>query len=209
MNKGLNATDLPEGVAFFPHYFDETQQATLVETLRLIVSKAPLYQPTMPRTGKPLSVSMTNCGSLGWITDKDGGYRYQAHHPTTKAPWPPIPDILNELWHKISNYSAEPEACLINFYNDKAKMGLHQDRDEQNFDAPVISVSLGDDARFKIGGLARIDKVQSMILRSGDLLVMGGKSRLVFHGIDRIYAGTSTLLKSGGRINLTLRRVNR
>ena len=199
---------LPDGVQFLPGHFDGPEQMALVEAIRQIVKAAPLFTPIMPKTGTPMSVRMTNCGQLGWVTDKENGYRYQSTHPVTGMPWPPIPDMLIKLWQDIADYSGPPEACLVNFYNDTAKMGLHQDRDETDFSAPVVSVSLGDDARFRIGGIVKGGKTQSISLRSGDVLVMGGASRLAFHGIDRIYPGTSTLLPKGGRINLTLRRVN-
>jgi DNA oxidative demethylase len=198
---------LPDGVIFLPDYFDGSAQLALVEAIRHVVKAAPLFTPVMPKTGTPMSVRMTNCGLLGWVTDKANGYRYQPTHPVTGQPWPAMPELLLDLWRDVANYVAPPEACLVNFYDETAKMGLHQDRDEQDFIAPVVSVSLGDEARFKIGGTTRGGKTQSIILRSGDVLVMGGVSRLAFHGIDRIYPGTSTLLQKGGRINLTLRRV--
>jgi DNA oxidative demethylase len=201
-------SDLPEGVTFLPDYFDSAAQIELVEAIRQIVKAAPLFTPVMPKTGVAMSVRMTNCGSLGWVTDKADGYRYQENHPVTGEPWPAMPDMLLALWKSVSDFAAPPEACLVNFYGDAAKMGLHQDRDEKDFAAPVVSVSLGDEARFRIGGTSRGGKTQSINLRSGDVLVMGGPSRLAFHGIDRIYPGTSTLLPKGGRINLTLRRVN-
>jgi len=198
---------LPGGVRHFPGYLGRDEQVALVEEVRAIVREAPLYTPTMPRTGKPLSVRMTNCGTLGWVTDKQSGYRYQRHHPETGAPWPPIPQRLLALWGDIAPEAPQPEACLINFYEPTAKMGLHQDRDEQTFDAPVVSISLGDTCLFRIGGTSRTDPTRSIKLESGDVVVMGGEARLVFHGVDRIYPGTSTLLKAPGRINLTLRRV--
>lgn len=176
--------------------------------VRDVVAEAPLYVPVMPGTGKAMSVRMTNCGPLGWVTDKERGYRYQATHPVTGRPWPAIPQILLDLWREVSGYDREPEACLVNFYGDDAKMGLHQDRDETDFNAPVVSVSLGNSCLFRIGGLERKDRTSSLKLESGDVFVLGGAGRLCFHGVDRIYPGTSTLLKSGGRINLTLRRVN-
>lgn len=199
---------LSEGLLHFPSYFDRSSQEVLVEVVRDIVVQAPLYVPTMPGTGKPMSVRMTNCGSLGWVTDKERGYRYQATHPVTGEPWPAIPQMLLELWHEVSGYNKEPEACLVNFYSDDAKMGLHQDRDETDFNAPVLSVSLGNCCLFRVGGLDRKDRTSSLKLESGDVFVLGGAGRLRFHGVDRIYPGTSTLLKNGGRINLTLRRVN-
>jgi DNA oxidative demethylase len=201
------SADLPEGVTFYPGWFGTDQQRALVEAVRDVVRQAPLFTLVMPKTGTPMSVRMTNCGQLGWVTDKEKGYRYQAMHPVTGRLWPAIPNVLIELWNKVAGYAAAPEACLVNFYDDKAKMGLHQDRDEQDFAAPVVSVSLGDDARFRIGGTKRNEKTVSLVLRSGDVLVMGGASRLAFHGIDKTYPATSDLLPKGGRINLTLRRV--
>ena len=198
---------LPDGVRFYPGAFDDASQTKLLEAIRNVVKAAPLFTPIMPKTGVAMSVRMTNCGELGWVTDKQNGYRYQSTHPVTGEPWPAMPEQLVALWRELSNYAALPEACLINFYDEQAKMGLHQDRDEQDFAAPVISVSLGDDARFRIGGVARGGKTHSLMLRSGDVIVFGGASRLAYHGIDRIYPGTSTLLPKGGRINLTLRRV--
>ncbi len=170
---------------------------------------APLYTPAMPSTGKEMSVRMTNCGTLGWVTDKERGYRYQATHPVTGERWPPIPEMLLTLWRELSDYPHPPEACLVNFYSDTAKMGLHQDRDEADLDAPVVSVSLGDACLFRVGGTTRSGSTQSLRLESGDVVVLGGAGRLCFHGVDRIYPGTSDLLPKGGRINLTLRRVTR
>jgi DNA oxidative demethylase len=200
---------LLNGIRHLPEFLDREAQARLVETVRAIVTQAPLYVPAMPRTGKPMSVRMTNCGSLGWVTDKDQGYRYQPHHPATGEPWPAIPDELLEIWDTLSGYPKPPEACLINFYADDARMSLHQDRDEQALDAPVVSLSLGNTCLFRVGGLERADPTGSFRLQSGDAVVLGGEGRLAFHGVDRIYPATSTLLKKGGRINLTLRRVNR
>ena len=197
---------LPEGITHLPGHFAPESQAELLAVLREAVAVSPLFMPVMPRTATPFSVRMTNLGSLGWVSDVKG-YRYQPYHPTTNQPWPPMPQVLLDLWHQVANYANDPEACLINFYNTEAKMGLHQDRDEKDFNAPVVSVSLGDTGVFRIGNTTKGGKTQSIKLASGDVLVMGGASRLRFHGIDRIIPGTSTLLKDGGRINLTLRRV--
>lgn len=183
-------------------------QAALVRLLRAAVAEAPFFQPVMPRTGRPFSVRMTNLGPLGWVSDREG-YRYQATHPETERPWPAIPDLVMEVWQKVSGYPHPPEACLVNFYAAEAKMGLHQDRDEKDLAAPVVSISLGDTAIFRIGGTARGGKTETITLSSGDVLVMGGASRLCYHGIDRVLSGTSSLLKDGGRINLTLRRVTK
>jgi alkylated DNA repair protein (DNA oxidative demethylase) len=200
---------LPKGVRHMPGFLSREVQEGLVESIREVVKAAPLYTPAMPRTGKEMSVRMTNCGSLGWVTDKERGYRYQPEHPVTGEAWPPIPETLLALWREVSGYPHPPEACLVNFYTDAAKMGLHQDRDEREFDAPVVSVSLGDACLFRVGGTRRDDRTVSFRLESGDVVVLGGEGRLAFHGVDRIYPMTSALLKQGGRINLTLRRVTK
>jgi DNA oxidative demethylase len=196
------------GLRLFPSYFDRPRQEAVVAAIREVVARAPLYAPRMPKSGAPMSVKMTNCGPLGWMTD-EGGYRYQPAHPQTGAPWPPIPDILLAAWQDLARYPHAPEACLINYYGPAAKMGLHQDRDEDDFAAPVLSLSVGDTCLFRIGGTKRSDATRSLRLASGDALVLGGDARLAFHGVDRIMPGTSTLLPEGGRINLTLRRVTR
>ncbi|WFR95233.1 alpha-ketoglutarate-dependent dioxygenase AlkB family protein [Rhizobium tumorigenes] len=198
---------LLNGIRHLPGYLDRTAQEALVEQIRAVVAEAPLFVPAMPGTGKPMSVRMTNCGPLGWVTDKQRGYRYQSTHPENGRPWPSIPESLLALWVEVAGYEKPPEACLVNFYADDAKMGLHQDKDEQNMGAPVVSISLGNSCLFRIGGTVRTDKTSSIKLASGDIVVLGGEGRLCFHGVDRIYPVTSTLLKSGGRINLTLRRV--
>ncbi len=200
---------LPKGFRYLPGQLDRDAQQQLVDDIRTVVEAAPLYVPTMPRTGKPMSVRMTNCGVLGWVTDKERGYRYQANHPVTGRPWPPIPPRLMKLWEDLAGYGVPPEACLVNFYDPTAKMGMHQDRDEQDLDAPVLSVSLGDACLFRIGDRTREGGTTSFRLQSGDVVVLGGEGRLAFHGVDRIYPRTSTLLRNGGRINLTLRRVTR
>ncbi|MCV0394672.1 MAG: alpha-ketoglutarate-dependent dioxygenase AlkB [Rhizobiaceae bacterium] len=200
-------TDLPPGVRYRPGHLGPDAQAALVEDIRRVVAEAPLYVPVMPRTGTEMSVRMTNCGTLGWVTDKEGGYRYQSRHPVTGGAWPPIPPRLIALWEEVADHAWPPEACLVNFYDEHARMGLHQDRDEATFDAPVVSVSLGDACRFRIGGPKRTDRTVALRLESGDVIVFGGESRLAFHGVDRIYPGSSTLLRNGGRVNLTLRRV--
>ncbi|AMJ63107.1 alpha-ketoglutarate-dependent dioxygenase AlkB family protein [Bosea sp. PAMC 26642] len=196
------------GVVHWPGYLGSDAQAALVADLREAARQAPFFQPRMPKTGKPFSVRMTNCGSLGWVSDQSG-YRYQPLHPDTGAPWPPLPPVLLQAWRELAGYPHPPEACLVNFYEPGAKMGLHQDRDEEDFDAPVLSLSLGDTALFRIGGTARGGKTVSLRLASGDALLFGGEARLAFHGIDPILAGSSALLPQGGRINLTLRRVTK
>lgn len=198
--------EIAPGVVHYPEYLDRTAQETLVAALRAAAQAAPLFRPRMPRTGKPFSVMMTNLGPLGWVSD-ESGYRYQAAHPETGRPWPPLPETLSQAWNSLAGYPHPPEACLVNFYEASARMGLHQDRDEAEFEAPVVSLSLGDTALFRIGGTERRGPTRSLRLASGDALVFGGPARLAFHGIDRVMAGTSTLLPQGGRINLTLRRV--
>lgn len=205
---GPAGTALPEGVALHDGFLDRGAQERLLAAIRAVVAEAPLYRPEMPRTGKPFSVRMTNCGALGWVSDR-AGYRYQATHPVTGRPWPPIPEMLLDLWQQLAGYPHPPEACLINYYDGEARMGLHRDEDEAERAAPVLSVSLGDDCRFRIGGTERGGPTRSVRLASGDVLLFGGPSRLAYHGVDRVYPGTSTLLERGGRINLTLRRVTR
>ena len=152
-----------------------------------------------------MSVRMTAAGQFGWISDR-AGYRYEARHPAG-MPWPSIPEPVLAIWDALSGVDRQPECCLINFYGEGARMGLHQDKDEADFDFPVLSVSLGDDGLFRMGGAARSDRTQSLWLQSGDVVVMGGAARLAFHGVDRIRFGSSSLLAQGGRINLTLRVV--
>ncbi len=199
--------EVAPGVMHWPGWLDRAQQEALVADLREVVRAAPLFTPIMPRTGTPFSVRMSNCGTLGWVSDKLGGYRYQPLHPETGQPWPAIPPALLAAWAALAEFPHPPEACLINHYVATAKMGLHQDRDEANFSAPVLSLSLGDTAVFRIGGTTRGGKTISLKLQSGDALLFGGPARLAFHGIDRVLPGSSTLLPQEGRINLTLRRV--
>ena len=193
----------------FPQALARETQIALLAAIREVVAQAPLFTPAMPRSGNPMSVRMTNCGPLGWVTDKERGYRYQATHPKTGTPWPPIPNVLLELWLELAGYPAPPQACLVNYYEGNAKMGLHQDKDEEDFAAPVLSVSLGDTGIFRLGGRSRREPTRKFELRSGDVVVLGGADRLAYHGIDRVLAGTSDLLPEGGRFNLTLRRVTK
>jgi DNA oxidative demethylase len=200
--------EVQPGLIHYPAYLDRAAQEALREALREALSDAPLFQPRMPKTGKPFSVLMTNCGPLGWVSD-ERGYRYQPTHPSTGAPWPPIPEIARAAWAELAPEAPPPEACLVNYYQASARMGLHQDRDEEDFAAPVLSLSLGDTCLFRVGGLDRRDRTRSFNLESGDAVILGGPARLAFHGVDRIKSGSSTLLEQGGRINLTLRRVSK
>ncbi len=195
------------GWRHLPGWLSPVRQRTLFAELRASIADAPLLRPTMPRTGKAFSVLMTNFGPLGWVSDRDGGYRYQTTHPHTGRPWPPIPDLLAEVWDTVAGYRAPPEACLVNYYAAGARLGSHRDEDEDDARAPVVSVSLGDDATFHLGGPRRGDPKRRLVLRSGDVFVLGGAARDFYHGIDRIHPGTSDLLDEGGRFSLTLRRV--
>jgi len=199
-------TELP-GFRHLAGYFGPPEQKALLAELRAVIEAAPLFVPRMPRSGKPFSVRMSNCGTLGWVSDKEGGYRYQPTHPETGLAWPAMPRRLLDLWDEVADFSQHPEACLINYYSAGTRMGSHRDADEEDFAAPVVSVSLGDDAVFHVGGARRGDAKRRLTLRSGDVVVLGGEARLAYHGIDRVLSGTSTLLDEGGRLNLTLRRV--
>ena len=199
----------PPAFRYLEGFLDPAAQAALVAQIRRIATEAPFFQPVMPRSGQPFSVRMTNAGPLGWLSDKSG-YRYSPLHPVTGRPWPAIPDSLLDLWCDLTGLCVPPECCLVNFYKGaKARMGLHQDRDEETFAAPVVSLSLGDSALFRIGGPERRGRTRSFTLRSGDIVVLAGESRRFFHGIDRIMPGSSDLLEGGGRLNITLRRVSR
>ena len=193
------------GASVWKGLLDAPAQARLVEALRSVVAAAPLFSPET-RWGKRMSVQMTSAGKYGWFSDRRG-YRYIDRHPSG-MPWPAIPEPVLEIWRAVAPSARAPDCCLVNFYRDTAKMGLHQDRDEADFSQPVVSISLGDDGLFRIGGTERGGPTQSVWLASGDVLVLGGAARLAYHGIDRIRAGSSTLLKDGGRINLTLRVVD-
>ena len=185
-----------------PGFLNRPRQEAMVTDLRAVVAAAPLFHPET-RWGRKMSVAMTSAGTVGWVSDRRG-YRYDRCHPSG-VPWPPIPDSVLAVWQSVSGAGRHPDCCLLNYYGAQARMGLHQDRDEASFDWPVVSISLGDDALFRIGGTERGGPTQSHWLKSGDVLVMSGPSRLAFHGIDRIRPGSSDLLKDGGRINLTLR----
>lgn len=202
----MNRLELGPGLVYVPGYLDRMRQERLSEEVAEVMRQAPPFTPRMPRTGKPFSVRMTNCGPLGWVSDLSG-YRYQPEHPETGRPWPAMPALCLQAWDTLGAYPHSPDACLVNLYGPEARMGLHQDRDEDVFEAPVVSLSLGAPALFRIGGLQRRAPTRSIRLSSGDAFVFGGPARLVFHGIDRVMAGASDLVPGGGRINLTLRRV--
>lgn len=207
MSEPAETRPLPQDIRGFLHYpgwLTAPEQAAMLADLRAVVAAAPLFSPMTPY-GRPMSVRMTSAGRFGWVSDRRG-YRYSETHPKGMA-WPPIPDSVLRVWQAVSGSERQPECCLINFYGENAKMGMHQDRDEADFTQPVVSVSLGDEGRFRIGNETRGGKTEALWLRSGDVMVMGGAARLLYHGIDRIAPRSSTLMPKGGRINLTLRVV--
>jgi alkylated DNA repair protein (DNA oxidative demethylase) len=195
------------GFRLLPGFLPEPAQEAMLAALRRVIAGAPLVRPVTP-WGKPMSVRMTSAGRLGWVIER-GRYAYAARHPETGRPWPPIPAEVLHVWRAVAGWPDDPDCCLVNWYGAGARMGLHRDADEgeEGFRAPVVSISLGDPARFRMGGTARKDPSESVILRSGDVVVMGGPARLAYHGIDRVMFGEGSLLPGGGRINLTLRVV--
>lgn len=200
----MRPTVVLRGVQVFQGLLERDVQRAILADIRKVVAKAPLFSPMTPY-GKPMSVQMTSAGDFGWVSDKSG-YRYARTHPNGRA-WPEIPASVQNIWGLVSGSDRALECCLVNLYRDTAKMGMHQDRDEAAFSEPVVSVSLGDDALFRIGGTTRGGSTESIWLKSGDVVAMGGEARLIYHGIDKTRAGSSTLLDGGGRINLTLRVV--
>ncbi|MBU2580762.1 MAG: alpha-ketoglutarate-dependent dioxygenase AlkB [Alphaproteobacteria bacterium] len=196
-----------DGFQHLPGYLPPDRQREWLLLVQAVLVKAPFYRPSMPKSGRPFSILMSNCGDLGWVSDKVGGYRYQPMHPETGEPWPRMPQAFLDLWSKVAGFAAPPQACLINLYTSGTKMGSHVDADEAEMNAPVVSVSLGDEAVFHVGGHRRGDPKARVILRSGDVAVLGGAARRAYHGIDRIVPGSSDLLDGGGRLNLTFRRV--
>ncbi|MGI3164259.1 alpha-ketoglutarate-dependent dioxygenase AlkB family protein [Pseudooceanicola sp. 200-1SW] len=193
------------GVQIWQGFLDRPAQEALLGDLRAVQQAAPLFSPET-RWGKKMSVRMTSAGKYGWYSDRRG-YRYERRHPSG-ADWPPIPDSVLRIWSALTGLTRQPDCCLVNLYGEGAKMGLHQDRDEADFSWPVLSVSLGDEGLFRIGNTERGGKTESLWLKSGDVLILGGEARLLYHGVDRIRFGSSTLLAQGGRINLTCRVVD-
>lgn len=205
-------SEIAPDVFYYAGVLDAAVQAALAEEIASVIAAAPLYVATMPKTGAPMSVRMTNCGALGWVSDKERGYRYEARHPKTGEPWPAMPQRLLQLWDELARYHKPPEACLVNVYDDKARMGLHQDKDEADLAAPILSLSLGADCRFRLGGTRRGDRTIAFALSSGDALVLSRSARMRYHGVDRILPTVNAplppaLAACGARVNLTLRRV--
>lgn len=192
------------GFRLLPGRLDAAAQARLRDEVLARAARAPFVTQVTPG-GRPMSVRTTSFGALGWTTDRRG-YRYEPHHPQTGEAWPDIPEVLLDLWAELADPATPPDACLVNFYGPEARMSLHQDRDEADFRFPVLSVSLGDTAVFRLGGARRGDPTRTLKLASGDVCLLAGEARLFHHGVDRILAGSSSLIPGGGRINLTLRR---
>jgi DNA oxidative demethylase len=187
--------------------FARAFEAELLPELRAIVKQAPFRHLITPG-GHRMSVAMTNCGSVGWVSD-DSGYRYDAIDPGSRQPWPPMPTVLRRLAADAALDAGfkgfEPEACLINRYVPGAKLSLHQDKDELDFAAPIVSVSLGLPAIFLFGGPKRADKPNRYRLEHGDVVVWGGPSRLFFHGVAPLADGEHAVM-GRQRINLTFRK---
>lgn len=200
----MHPTSEIRGFQYYHQLLDGPAQAVLLADLRAVAKAAPVFSPETPY-GKPMSVRMTSAGRVGWFSDRSG-YRYVDRHPSG-APWPEIPQSIMAVWDKVSKSNAKPDCCLVNFYGEGARMGMHRDHDEADYSHPVISISLGDEGLFRIGNTTRGGKTESLWLRSGDVMVMGGRARLAYHGVDRIRFGSSALLEKGGRINVTLRVV--
>ncbi len=190
------------GFKLFEGLVTPSRQQDMVDALRSVAAHAPFRQPVFA-SGKKMSVKMTAAGDFGWLTGTSG-YAYSRHQPDGSN-WPEIPRVFLDIWNNVSGVSRMPDSCLVNYYGEGAKMGMHQDKDEGDMAWPVVSLSLGDDALFRMGGTSRHGKTKSVWLRSGDVVVMGGDARLAYHGIDRIKFGTSPLLAKGGRLNVTLR----
>jgi DNA oxidative demethylase len=187
--------------------FAQPAEARLLAALRDIESQAPFRRMFTPG-GHQMSVAMTNCGEAGWVTDISG-YRYDGADPESGKAWPAMPAVFRELAESAAREAGfagfAPDACLINRYEPGAKMSLHQDRDENAFSAPIVSVSLGLPAIFLFGGRKRTDKPQRYRLEHGDVVVWGGPSRLFFHGVAPLADGEHPLL-GRKRINLTFRK---
>lgn len=199
---------LPKGVVFRPKAVSAALQQELLAAVSEIARGAPFQHPRT-RGGGMTSAAMTNTGDAGWWSDAKG-YRYITTQPGSDRPWPPMPDLFLEIVRLAVKGSPwpdfKPDACLINFYAPGAKMGLHQDRDEKDFAQPIVTISLGDDADWLIGGETRAAKTTAFLVQSGDAILMGPPGRLLFHGVRKIHPGTSPLGDLHGRISLTFRK---
>ena len=193
--------------AFVLRAFALDEAPALLDAIQVVAEAAPLRRMTTAR-GLRMSVAMTNCGDAGWLSDRSG-YRYDAIDPETNRPWPAMPGVFAHLAARAASATGfegfAPDACLINRYESGTRLALHQDRDEQDFTAPIVSVSLGVSATFLWGGAARTDRPRRLRLEHGDAVVWGGSARLNFHGIDTLREGRHALTGSA-RFNLTFRR---
>jgi len=192
------------GFEIFKGFLDAQAQQMMIADLRKIMQAAPVFSPQTPQ-GSSMSVRMTSAGKFGWFSDA-GGYRYIEQHPSGSH-WPEIPSRVLDVWSAVSNVDRAPESCLINFYGEGVQMGMHRDQNEADMRWPVVSISLGDDGLFRIGGNTRGGTTESIWLSSGDVVVMGGAARSAYHGVDKIRFKSSRLLPKGGRVNVTLRVV--
>lgn len=198
---------LEEGAVLL-HGFASDAAPALVEAIGRIAEAAPFRHLVTPG-GYTMSVAMTNCGRVGWVSDRSG-YRYDPVDPDTGSPWPPIPPVFLDLAVRAAQEAGfpgyDPDACLINRYAPGAKLGLHQDRDENDRWAPIVSVSLGVPATFLWGGLRRADRIRRLRVESGDVAVWGGPARFIYHGVSPLKAGEHPLT-GAVRLNLTFRKV--
>jgi alkylated DNA repair protein (DNA oxidative demethylase) len=188
--------------AYVLHRFAAAAGEELVQEILSVAARAPFRNMITPG-GRRMSVAMTNCGNIGWVTDA-AGYRYQAAEP-----WPAMPTLFADFALRAAQQAGfdnfHPDACLINRYEPGTRLTLHQDRDEKDFEQPIVSVSLGLPCKFLFGGTKRSDRVRRILLEHGDVVVWGGISRLVYHGVDTLADGTHPLTGSL-RYNLTFRR---
>ncbi|RFB01509.1 alpha-ketoglutarate-dependent dioxygenase AlkB [Parvularcula marina] len=201
--------DLGDGIRHYPHYLEADIQRELAQDV--FTRAEHLWLSPVTPGGQPFSVRQMNFGPLGWVSDRQG-YRYQPHHPDVGVPWPDMPATMRKLWADLLPGAPPPQCCLLNHYQDTAKMGLHRDADEKDQDTPILSVSLGAPARFRIGGAKRGGPTRSVVLGTGDVIILSGPSRRFYHGIDRLLPADDLFapdLGFDGRLNLTLRRVTR
>jgi len=202
-----DSVEIAPGAMLFRAAAESSAEALLRE-IENVIAISPLRRVTTPM-GKSMSVEMTNCGRAGWVSDRSG-YRYEAFDPLSGKPWSPMPRIFSELAIRMTLLAGYqhfvPDVCLINRYSVGSKMGLHQDRDEQDFSQPIVSVSLGLPITFKFGGLRRTDATRSVVLHHGDVVVFGGEARLAYHGVGTLRRGSHPLT-GAYRFNLTFRTI--
>jgi len=202
-----DSVEIAPGAVLFRAAAEGSAEALLRE-IENVIAVSPLRRVTTPM-GKSMSVEMTNCGRAGWVSDRSG-YRYEALDPLSGKPWSPMSGMFSELATRMALLAGYqhfvPDVCLINRYSVGSKMGLHQDRDEQDFSQPIVSVSLGLPITFKFGGLRRTDATRSVVLHHGDVVVFGGEARLAYHGVGTLRRGNH-MMTSEFRYNLTFRKI--